>query len=133
MNAADTADVTVEAFERGDVDPEQFDHEAHIRAAWLYLDAYPEDVAGERFAAALKRLTVKLGIPGKYHETITRFYLAIIAERRRSNGGSDWAAFRSANGDLFGRSNNVLSRYYSPARLASDAARRSFVLPDRLP
>ena len=124
--------ISVAAFERGDIDPERFDHEAHLYAAWLYLDAF-SDEACERFVAALKRLTIKLGVPGMYHDTITRFYMALLAERRQQSPSSDWQAFREANRDLFDRSENVLARYYSAARLASKAARRSFVLPDKLP
>jgi hypothetical protein len=126
-------DVTVAALESGNIDAEAFDHEAHVYAAWLFLDAYPAEVASERFAAALKRLTEKLGVPGKYHDTVTRFYMALIAERRAASNDLDWSGFRESNRDLFGRSDNVLSRYYSRERLASDEARRAFVLPDRLP
>ena len=132
MSTRAEPDLTVAAFERGDIDAERFDHEAHLYAAWLYLDAFPGE-ASERFVAALKRLTVKLGVPGKYHDTITRFYLAVMAERRQQAPGSDWPAFRRANRDLFDRSDNVLSRYYSGDRLASELARESFVLPDQVP
>jgi hypothetical protein len=127
------AGVTVTAFEDGDIDPDQFDHEAHIYAAWLYVRAFPAGDAADRFVAALKRLTLKLGIPGKYHDTITRFFLALIAERRERAPDADWTEFRNANRDLFDRSANVLTRYYSPGRLDTEAAKRSFVLPDRSP
>ena len=75
---------------------------------------------------------VKLGVPGKYHDTITWFYLLIIAERRNRDGGDDWPTFRRANDDLFSRDDNVLGRYYSKELLASDEARNNFILPDRL-
>ncbi len=123
--------ITVEAFEDGDIDPERFDHAAHLYTAWLYLEAYPEE-ASDRFVAALKRLTVKLGAPDKYHDTITRFYLAMLAERREQSPDSDWQVFRRNNRDLFDRSSDILARHYSAARLGSDAARRTFLLPDRV-
>ena len=131
MPLPETDGVTVEAFEAGDIDAEQFDHEAHVYAAWLFLDAYPIGEAGERFVSALKRLTVKLGVPDKYHDTITRFYLAIIAERRDASPERNWTDFKASNDDLFSGPGNVLSRYYTKERLGSDAARQAFVLPDR--
>lgn len=125
---SDAAELTIENFERAAIDPEQFNHEAHIYMAWAYLDRYPVAEAIGRFTDALKRLTAELGVPGKYHETITWFYLLLIAERRGAE--QSWAEFRAANPDLFDHSDNVLARYYRSATLASERARRSFVLPD---
>lgn len=124
--------LTINDFERGRVDADSFDHEAHIYMAWLYLDAYPVTDAIERFTTALKRLTLKLGVPGKYHDTITWFFMLIIAERRTDEASRVWPTFKKDNDDLFRREDNVLNRYYSTETLATDEARRSFVLPDRL-
>ena len=131
MTACEIPKVSIQALDRAEIDPDQFDHEAHVYAAWLYLCAYPADVAADRFVAALKRLTGKLGVPGKYHDTITRFYLALIAERRLLEPGRDWPSFKAANSDLFAGPGNALARRYSPERLASAEARRAFMLPDR--
>ena len=45
MNDESPAPVTVESVECGDVDPDSFDHEAHVYAAWLFLDTYPAEEA----------------------------------------------------------------------------------------
>ena len=124
----DTGNYSLDAFERGAIDAASFDHEAHIYMAWLYLGEYPVTEAIERFSNALKSLTRQLGVPDKYHETVTWFYLLLIAERRSK--GEDWDTFRHRNADLFDRSSDVLKRYYQPATLQSDRARKSFVLPD---
>jgi len=130
VSAAGLAGLSVDAFERGDVDPDAFDHEAHVYLAWLYLERFPLPEALERFDAALRSLTVKLGIPGKYHATITWFYLLLISERRNELPGEDWRRFRRRNADLL--EGGVLERYYNGRTLASARARRAFVLPDRL-
>ncbi len=131
MTARDFSLFSVDAFERGTIDAAEFDHEAHVYVAWSYLDRYPLTVAIERFSNALKSLTDKLGVPDKYHETITWFYLLLIAERRHAT--ESWEAFRRDNEDLFNPGDSVLTRYYRPATLASDRAKRSFVLPDAMP
>lgn len=123
--------LSIEAFERGDVDPSTFDHAAHVYVAWLYVGRFSLPDAVGRFTAALKRLTAALGAPEKYHETISWFYLLLIAERRHETG-DDWRDFRRQNSDLFGRNGDILDRYYSKATLASEQARRNFVLPDRI-
>jgi len=133
MNAAAIPEISIEAFESGTVNPEAFDHEAHIYVAWLYLQEFPVLQAGQRYADSLRRLTRQLGIPGKYHETITWFFMFLIDERQRLGSGNDWFSFRRNNEDLFARGEqNILSRYYRRETLASDSARQAFVLPDRL-
>ena len=132
MNANSLPAVSVKAFESGQIDVDRFDHEAHIYLAWLYLERMPALEALERYSNGLRRLTAQLGIPGKYHETITCFYLFKIAERRGDTPGS-WPEFRNSNADLFARgAASVLHRFYSPETLESERARKAFVLPDRL-
>ena len=134
MNAVAHPVVSVESLEAGKIEVAAFDHAAHIYLGWLYLNQYPLPDAITHFACALRRLTEKLGIPGKYHETITWFFLALIAERRDRMDADDWFSFCRANPDLFYRGDeNIVNRYYSPELLARDHARQTFVLPDRLP
>ena len=133
MNAAARPELTIEAFEGGAIDAPAFDHEAHIYVGWLYLEEYPLLEAVARFTDAIRRLTVQLGVPGKYHETITWFFLFLIDERRRQGSGADWFGFRRDNADLFATGDDsILARYYETRTLSADSARQSFVLPDRL-
>lgn len=122
--------INIEQFEAGDVDAEQFDHEAHVYMGWLYVQSYELADAVARFDAALRRLTVRLGVPGKYHATITWLFLVLINERTRPD--ESWNEFRSQNEALIRDSKATLQRYYSKELLFSDAARQHFVLPDRL-
>jgi hypothetical protein len=56
----------------------------------------------------------------------------LIRERMaRGPAGEGFEAFAARNPDLFARSPSILSRYYEPRTLASDLARRVFLLPDR--
>lgn len=125
------AAISIEDFECGDVDSRQFDHEAHVFVAWSYLQKYELEESIRRFCAALRRLTKKLGVESKYHETITWFFLILIAERITKS--QDWLTFKRRNPDLFGRQPSIISAYFSGERLGSDIARTQFVMPDRLP
>lgn len=124
---------TIAQFEALEVDPEEFGHEAHIYVAWSYLQQLDLLACIDRYRSVLRRLTRKLGVPGKYHETITWFYMIGVSERATGDAANDWQAFKNRNPDLFSRSPNIIQRFYSEGRLMSDAARRTFVLPDLSP
>ena len=123
--------IRIEDFERGDVDAEQFDHEAHVYVAWSYLQKYQLQESIARFCKALRKLTKKLGVESKYHETISWFFMILIAERKAAS--EDWQAFKRRNADLFAKQPSIINAYYSSERLGSQLARTQFVMPDRLP
>ena len=130
MNAVAQPDLTIANFEAGNIDAERFDHQGHIYVAWLYVRQYGTHGAIKRFDGALRRLTQQCGIPGKYHTTITRFFLLLIGERFEECDG--WHTFCRKNTDLVTDSKTMLGRYYSEDLLFSEIARERFVLPDRL-
>ena len=121
---------SIEQFEALEVLPEAFDHEAHVYVAWSYVKQFDLLASIDRYRSVLRRLTAKLGVPDKYHETITWFYLLAVAERASGAAAESWNEFKERNPDLFRRNPALISHYYSEVRLMSDKARRSFVLPD---
>jgi len=137
MNTVAHADPGIEqivrAFEDATIDPGGFNHEAHILVGWRYLQDHNLLDAITRFTGAIRRLTRKLGVSSKYHETITWFYLIKIAERCNGTPAADWPAFRDANPDLFAWQPSLIEQYYSSSLLSSETARRTFVFPDRCP
>lgn len=137
MNATAVSDHGIEqlvdAFENASLDPGGFNHEAHMLVAWHYLQEYSLLDALSRFTEALRRLTRKLGVTSKYHETISWFYMIQIAERCRGKTGADWPAFKAANPDLFEQHPGLIHKYYSQSLLSSATARRLFVFPDLRP
>lgn len=131
MNLDREAREYLEAFERGTIPPEGFDHAAHVYAAWCCLGRYGEKAGQERFVAALRRFVRLHNAEPKYHETITRALLGLIAGRATPDGG--WESFRRDNEDLLEDGLGLLLRHYSEALLFSDTARTEFVEPDRRP
>ena len=55
MNAQLQPAVSIEALENATIDPEIFNHEAHVYTAWLFLDRWPLHVATRRFCDAIRR------------------------------------------------------------------------------
>jgi hypothetical protein len=101
-----------------------------VRAGYLYVRAAGFDAALGRMRSAIQRYAAHLGRPGKYHETITVAYLALIHERLSEGADAkDWTSFQQGNPDLFER--DLLLRHYSRSELESERARRAFILPRR--
>jgi hypothetical protein len=121
---------SIEEFEAHSFEVEGFNHEAHIYVAWQYLQTHELLESIDRFRSTLISLTRKLGIPGKYHETITWFYMIAVAEGAQGAARSDWALFKRENPAMFRGSPTLICDYYSEDRLMSDKARSTFLLPN---
>ena len=109
---------------------DQFHHQQHVQVAWLFVQKYGMPGALAEFTAAIKRFADAKGKTGLYHETITWAFLLLISERQARNPADSWDAFEAANPDLLVWKPSILERYYSKELLASDLARRTFVMPD---
>jgi hypothetical protein len=123
----------IEAFEATSLPDGGFHHRDHVRTAWIYLRELPPTAALDRFARSLQRFAESKGKSGLYHETITWAYLLLIRERmERGGGGGSFDEFATRNPDLLAWKPSILDSYYRKETLASDLARRVFLLPDRL-
>jgi len=117
----------VAAFENCTLPPDQFPHRAHVRLAWIYLRERSLLEALTRFVDGLKRYAGSLGASTKYHETVTWAYMFLIHDRMARAQHETFEDFAASNPDLF---NGVLEKYYTKDTLASDLARRTFLMPD---
>ena len=122
----------IAAFEAGQIPESGFRHSDHVRVAWAYLRRHGLYGALPRFSEALKQFALAQGKPDLYHETITTAYVLLINERLDDDRSITWDEFARRHADLLAWRPSVLDRYYLPATLASERARRIFVLPDRL-
>jgi hypothetical protein len=116
------------AFERCEIPPESFHHRDHIRLAWTYLKLHDPIEATPRMAAAIRNFAAHLGKSDKYHETVTVAWMHLVAQASHCASFADVA---SQYPRFFDKS--YLSEFYSPETLQSDAARNSFVEPDKRP
>ncbi len=120
------------AFETAILTPETFTHEKHVRLGWIYCQKMPLADALSQFSLTLKALVKKVGAEGKYHETITWFYMLLINERSNLHPADSSQKFVQGNMDLVCESSALISQYYTKKLLASDEARTHYMLPDKL-
>lgn len=118
----------LELFLRGEADPARFPHREHIRMGFEMLRRHSFPETALRYSNALRAMTTKIGKPQAFHQTVTIAFLSLIAERLESGNWSDFESFAENNADLIDKS--ALARWYTPERLATEASRRTFLLPD---
>ena len=111
---------------------DRFHHHQHVQVAWLFVQKYGMPQAIGEFTAAIKRFADAKGATGLYHETITWAFLFLIADRQARQPSDTWEGFQAANADLMSWKPSILERYYSKELLASDLAKRTFLMPDLL-
>ena len=110
-----------------------FDHQGHVRAAWILLQRHPLDQAIALGCDGIARLAARLGVPDKYHRSLSEALMRLMAAGGASRADLPWPDFLAANRPLMDDALGLLARHYSPERLATAEARRSFVAPDRQP
>jgi hypothetical protein len=107
--------------------PRPLPHADHVRIAFELLSRHDFDLAAAALCAGLKQVAAEAGHPEAFHHTKTVAFLALIGERAAAMRACDYNAFARACPELMDR--RILERWYTPQQLASDAARRSLILP----
>lgn len=119
----------VSAFEACSFHPSEFRHCQHLTVALWYVWHLPPDEATEKMTTGIRRLAETYGKMG-YHETITLFWLRIVANFVAEHRGKE-ALVATANA-LIERCNDkdLIQQYYSAEVLATDKAKAEWVQPD---
>ena len=123
----------ISRFRNGELGPQEVNHRAHLYLAWLYLKRHSVDEACALMCADTRAFAESLGVPGKYHHTVTEGLMRIVAARMALTSESDFDRFLAANTDLLSDARGLLAHHFSDARLKSEEARRSWMEPDLTP
>ena len=132
-----TDDEFITSFENCRLRDKDFHHIDHVRMGFLYISRFPPIEALGRFSDVLQRFAAASGRPNLYHETITWAYFFLIRERmarsfQQSGRRPNWEEFAASNPDLLSWEDHVLKNYYEDGSLASELARTTFLLPNRI-
>lgn len=121
----------LDRFLRGEMDIAAFPHREHVRMGFEMLRRHDFVETALHYSRTLQAMVSKIGKPQAFHQTVTIAFLSLIAERIAAGDYADFAAFADLNGDLFEKS--ALARWYPSERLATAAARHTFILPEPAP
>lgn len=122
-----------EAFEGFDVAPDDFDHRAHVRLAYVYLCEGDADSSTSAMKQAILFFLEHLGVgTTKYHETITRAWVMAVDHFMDAvNPCRSFDEFIVQAPRLLDK--QIMLSHYSAEVLFSDEARADYVDPDLAP
>jgi hypothetical protein len=119
----------VSAFEACSFHPSEFRHYQHLTVALWYVWHLSPDEASAKMTTGIRRLAETYGKMG-YHETITLFWLRIVAnfvaEHRRK---TSLTAIANALIDSC-NDKDLIGQFYSAELLATEKAKAEWVEPD---
>ena len=120
------------ALERGELPNGGFHHASHLHVAWVYLaECSSVHEAANKMRETLRRFAAAAGKPQKYHETITMFWVHLLAQVQVASRAKHLEEVVLANPQLLEK--NFPLAYYSAERLFSSEARASWMEPDLKP
>ena len=106
-----------------------FRHREHIHLAYIAVQRYEPGRATAVVAGWLKYLTAYLRAPQKFHATVTRAWIEIVAHHMAAGPGApDFASFADRYPALMDK--RLLTKHYSSRALASPAAKSGWLEPD---
>lgn len=119
----------VSAFEACSFHPSEFRHYQHLTVALWYVWNLSPDEASAKMTKGIRRLAETYGKMG-YHETITLFWLRIVANFVAEHRGNK--SLNETAKALIDRCNDkdLISQFYSAELLATDKAKAEWVEPD---
>jgi hypothetical protein len=110
---------------------ERFGHREHIHLTWLAVRRCGMPTAITVVSDGIRRTARYAGTPQKYHATVSRAWVELVAYHVAEADVDDFAVFAERNLALFGK--RLLTRFYRTATLAGPQARIGWVDPDLAP
>jgi hypothetical protein len=126
-SAALSDDEFLAAFESCALPNTAFRHGDHLRLAWIQLHRHTFEEALAAVREGIRKFAAHNGRPNLFHETITTAWVKLLATHHEST----FAQFISENEHRLNQ--GLLHRFWTPAVLESEAARRAWLPPDKTP
>jgi 2'-5' RNA ligase len=108
----------------------RFGHREHVHLTWLAIRRTDPATAVELVSDGIQRTARYAGQPRKYHVTMSRAWVELIAARM-SAADPDFATFAARHPEVLDK--RLLNEHYRPGTLATEAARTDWVPPDAKP
>ena len=137
LSTSEALDSFLHGFEHGKLAKSEWTHGAHVAAAAYYL--FDSDFVTILPLMRTRISAFNLSVGGAntatsgYHETLTHFWLLIVAELLRQRQPASRLDAAQQAVAVFGQARSLHTLYYSGDVVQDSAARQSWRAPDLLP
>jgi hypothetical protein len=108
-----------------------FGHRQHVHLTWLAVRRTGMPAAVTVVSDGIRRTARYAGAPQKYHVTVSRAWVELVAHHAAEDPTPDFSAFTGRNPELLDK--RLLTRFYRSTTLADVRARTRWVEPDLAP
>lgn len=123
----------LEQFENCTLDPKCFDHEAHLRLVWLYINKEGCDIALIKVTQGLMAYTQSLGAADKYNHTLTVAAAKAVNHFINKSKSQKFPKFIKEFPRLKSDFMALLEMHYNRTTLLAEDAKSAYVEPDLMP
>jgi hypothetical protein len=120
-------------FSNCSLDPTVFNHEAHLRLAWIHVSKYGTDKAIENITNQLQNFVASLGAGDKYNKTVTISAIRAMHHFMLKSETTDFKNFISENPRLKNNFKELLSSHYTTDIFTSEQAKKEYLQPELVP
>lgn len=119
-------------FASGELDPALFNHEAHLRLAWIHVHKYGEEQAITNICSQLVNFVTRLGAFSKYNNTLTIAAIKAVHHFMKGSGAVSFEEFIREFPRLKYNFRELIASHYSIDVFTSERAKQAYLQPDLL-
>lgn len=120
-------------FEACSLDPKTFDHESHLRIAWIHINKFGLEKAILNIQSQLQNYVKHVGAEDKYHHTLTRAAIEIVNQFVERQTTRTFNEFISEFPELKINFKELIKKHYSYDIFNSEKAKSDYLKPDLVP
>jgi hypothetical protein len=120
-------------FSRLSLNPELFNHEAHLRLAWIHIGNYGVEQAIDNICTQLWSFVYSVNASEKYNKTLTIAAVRVVDHFMRRCQSDTFAGVLEEFPQLKTHFRELISTHYSFDIFNLEAAKRDYLEPDLMP
>jgi phosphoserine phosphatase len=119
-------------FAGAELDPALFNHEAHLRLAWIHIRKYGEAQAITNICSQLVNFVTRLDALSKYNKTLTIAAIKAVNHFIKRSNADSFQEFISEFPRLKHNFRELIASHYSIDVFQSPQAKQTYLQPDLL-
>ena len=128
-----TDDELVRQFQSCQLDPQLFNHEAHLRIAWIYINKFGLDAAIESMCEDLYNYVDHLSAKDKFNKTLTVAAIRAVDHFNKRSLSLSFVDFIKRYPQLKNDFKRLIASHYKTDIFNSPSAKLHYLEPDLLP